>query len=907
MSRTGTSATMRLLNLLGVDIGVPEQLIGPSARQNAKGFYENRPIMLLNEELLSRLGGSWSHPPGLAPGWVQNSELDDLRDRARGVLEENFAGSPLWGFKDPRMCLTLPFWRDLIGDARLVICHRNVLEVAGSLESRDNFDLPAAVAQWTRYCASAVVNTARLPRMFVGYDELFTARRDVVGDLAALVGDRDRAGDPQLIAAVDDWLDVGLRHHVRTLAEVIGEREVPPGVRALQLVLDLAVCARAREPALRGLALSGPISDALDATARSLVRSEIVDWPRREQSSRARRPPGIPPVGGDLIGEADFVVVGSPDDVRGLADRLRGHPSVAVDGDAEPGQLRAIIDPRFTTGDRRASVSEIAARLVSASPGVSVILLWRDPIQRAIDAHRQMTRDGLERRDLRRALREQLAPGALLAARRLPSPTNGYIVWGEYGRVLRAYAELIAPSRILPMPADEPSLVPRLLSLAGCGAAVSEAIRMPADVQGPPRGSLPAELEAALDSHYATDAESIQALTGFRVPWSDSQRVPSAPAPRVGSRLEPDVANAAPRARSRPEPDVATAAALEHELAEALGSGVGFALIRLGPREIRSLTADHRIETDGLRREARAAGDRLLRAAIRGADAVVVAEPGPDPVAPEVRPMLSRLGLSRRTVVAPDVLGRLLGCDPAAEHVTARSPLTRLLADRPIAVVGPSAHALHRSAPEAGFDVGLAIDGGQPADELFVILAAARDAYDAVLVDADRIAAGLCVRLKTELEVVALDLGRAVRRLLDPGSVIRPESDAGRMIELYLQQSAEAPPGTPHPFEGRLVRERGTAAVCYIEHGRARWVTHRSILALIGGPVLDLDPGELASIPGGVRVGLVHDGRSGIYLLIDGRKVPLDMGMPVSAVAANLLDEMALDERRLAWSPGAPG
>ena len=35
------------------------------------------------------------------------------------------AAAPVWGWKDPRTCLTLPFWQDVIGSIRYVICIRN--------------------------------------------------------------------------------------------------------------------------------------------------------------------------------------------------------------------------------------------------------------------------------------------------------------------------------------------------------------------------------------------------------------------------------------------------------------------------------------------------------------------------------------------------------------------------------------------------------------------------------------------------------------------------------------------------------------------------------------------------------------------------------------------------------------
>src|ERR1700679_93072 len=140
-SRSGTSAITRLLALLGVELG-PEQALLPPAGENAKGFFEHRPIVRINKELLERLGGSWSEPPRPAAGWEQDAALGDLRARAREVLRADFGQARLWGFKDPRTSLTLPFWEGLLGgEASYVICHRRPLDSARSLEQRNQIRL----------------------------------------------------------------------------------------------------------------------------------------------------------------------------------------------------------------------------------------------------------------------------------------------------------------------------------------------------------------------------------------------------------------------------------------------------------------------------------------------------------------------------------------------------------------------------------------------------------------------------------------------------------------------------------------------------------------------------------------------------------------------------------------------
>jgi hypothetical protein len=271
MSRTGTSVTARLLNLSGIELGEADRLLGPIEGVNDKGFYEHYPIMRLNTELLRRLGGSWKAPPELRPGWEDDPALDDLRERAREFIAEDFADTPRWGFKDPRLSFTLPFWRPLLRDPVFVICHRNPLDVAASVGKRDGLALPDVLGLWTRTTADAIVHTQGAPRLLIGYDEYFTAPDEALAALTGFIGRPELAGDPAFRREADGWLEPGLRHHAATLADVLGHPEVQDATRRLHLLLELAVRSRRHEPALAGAGGSGPVSDALNALAREIA------------------------------------------------------------------------------------------------------------------------------------------------------------------------------------------------------------------------------------------------------------------------------------------------------------------------------------------------------------------------------------------------------------------------------------------------------------------------------------------------------------------------------------------------------------------------------------------------------------------------------------------------------------
>lgn len=132
MHRSGTSMGARLLSFCGLYLGRREDLLAPDAADNPEGYFEHEDFMGLNQDLLAALGGSWSRPPELTPGWHRDPALEPLRERARALIE-SFSGREPWGWKDPRNCLTLPFWQDQIPGLQLVLFLRNPWEVALSL------------------------------------------------------------------------------------------------------------------------------------------------------------------------------------------------------------------------------------------------------------------------------------------------------------------------------------------------------------------------------------------------------------------------------------------------------------------------------------------------------------------------------------------------------------------------------------------------------------------------------------------------------------------------------------------------------------------------------------------------------------------------------------------------------
>ena len=138
----------RLLHGCGLDLGPKDALMPPQA-DNPEGFWEHLGFVALNDQLLSELGGAWDLPPKADEDFT-SARLDPLRLKAR-LLIEKFDSASVWGWKDPRNSLTLPFWQQLLPDLKTVVVVRNPLEVAHSMRQRNSTSYSFGLRLWEIY------------------------------------------------------------------------------------------------------------------------------------------------------------------------------------------------------------------------------------------------------------------------------------------------------------------------------------------------------------------------------------------------------------------------------------------------------------------------------------------------------------------------------------------------------------------------------------------------------------------------------------------------------------------------------------------------------------------------------------------------------------------------------------
>lgn len=210
MHRSGTSAIAGLLARLGLATPPVGDLI-PATPSNPLGHFESRQLVAFNHRLLVRLGGSWTSPPDVGPGWESGLELEQLRDEGSRLLASTFPWRPA-AWKDPRLCLLLPFWRAVVGPPlAAVFVWREPSEVAMSLQTRDGLGAVHAYALWERYVRRASSGLDGLPTLAADYNRVLD---DPVGwcrQLTDFLGDIGVGTQSLTAEEARGALDAGMR------------------------------------------------------------------------------------------------------------------------------------------------------------------------------------------------------------------------------------------------------------------------------------------------------------------------------------------------------------------------------------------------------------------------------------------------------------------------------------------------------------------------------------------------------------------------------------------------------------------------------------------------------------------------------------------------------------------------
>ena len=211
MHRSGTSLLTKILQMSGAWLGDDEQ-VSAKGQDNPTGFWEHSAVRSINQCLLEASDANWDSVLKFDLKKVPLSIDKHLRDEAKDVVT-HLQNHKIWAIKDPRLCLTLPWWRPIFGNVVVAHICRSPLDIARSLSVRNDMSRETGLALWEYYLLHAVENSAGLPQIVVNYDHMVDDPEMAHANLAKAAL---KAGNIHLTEAkpqeLDQFISPALRH-----------------------------------------------------------------------------------------------------------------------------------------------------------------------------------------------------------------------------------------------------------------------------------------------------------------------------------------------------------------------------------------------------------------------------------------------------------------------------------------------------------------------------------------------------------------------------------------------------------------------------------------------------------------------------------------------------------------------
>lgn len=162
-------------------MGDEKSFIPKANPENPKGFYENIHFRLMNDAVLERNNY-------VVKDW--NTEIPDVdatllqKFKMAKLILRHHLRSRVWGWKDPRTCIVLGSWLEVLNylglsrQVKLIITMRDPTSVALSMVKRDNATFNSCLELWCAYhehCLTTLEANRHLDCMTFNY-ERFAAR-----------------------------------------------------------------------------------------------------------------------------------------------------------------------------------------------------------------------------------------------------------------------------------------------------------------------------------------------------------------------------------------------------------------------------------------------------------------------------------------------------------------------------------------------------------------------------------------------------------------------------------------------------------------------------------------------------------------------------------------------------------
>ncbi len=173
MHRSGTSLAAEMAHRWGAEVDT--SLFIETNDGNPQGYWEHRHLVELNDKLLTTVRSSWKVPP-TEEGQRHLARLakgGSFRRRAHRLLSTMNPNQTVWLWKDPRLRILLPFWKEIWGSVVYLVAIRDPMAISSSLCARRDFSMPAAWLLWQRYMSTLISDDdVSSKAFFFSYEEL---------------------------------------------------------------------------------------------------------------------------------------------------------------------------------------------------------------------------------------------------------------------------------------------------------------------------------------------------------------------------------------------------------------------------------------------------------------------------------------------------------------------------------------------------------------------------------------------------------------------------------------------------------------------------------------------------------------------------------------------------------------
>jgi hypothetical protein len=295
--RSGTSAITRAFNLYGAFVGEGRDLM-PETAANPEGYWERNDLCAFHERLLAAVRRRWDTGLGLPAGWQRAPALAPLREELKRTVGAAFAGRPLWAWKDPRTCLLLEIWKEVLEELgvqlQVVFVLRHPADVAASLGKRDGFGAEKSFGVWVGHTLAALSACEGVQTAFIGYDAFLEDPDGQVRRCAAALGIPAPEGADDACAAIRAFARPELRH---SRADAAALAAAPAPVRELHELVERALAgpeacdgaffARVRQVREAHAAHAGFFREDLERCLDTAARLSGMETRCREYQARA--------------------------------------------------------------------------------------------------------------------------------------------------------------------------------------------------------------------------------------------------------------------------------------------------------------------------------------------------------------------------------------------------------------------------------------------------------------------------------------------------------------------------------------------------------------------------------------------------------------------------------------------